>query len=216
VFDWTGTNESGDEVKDSDDWKQPGIRHAVSPENILLWDAPKREDKGIQRGIYSYAERMMYCPGYVEWRQVSRWVRVKKKGTVNVIVTFQSVPVANANVNIAGQALICDNEGKFSIDILAGTYFVAAGKLWTDGLYYQCSASVTVDPGKEASPVVNLDPPPAAFREVVINGTVRILDSDTWSDNPSPPYNWIVSGLYFGQYYNQGTSRACVCASMGG
>ena len=207
AFDWSGENEFGDEAKDSDDWKQPGIGHAVSPDNILLWDAPKREEKSIQSGIYGYAEKMVYRPGYVEWRQVSRWVRVKKKGTIKGTVAFQSVPVANANVSIAGQALVCNNEGKFTVEVLAGMYSVAAGKLWTDGLYYQCAISTTVVAGQETSLIVNLDPPPAAFREVAINGTVRILDSDTWSDNPSPPFNWIVSGLYFGEYYNQGTHR---------
>lgn len=211
--DFSGTDDFGNESKDWARWKQPGVGHAVSPDNILMWDAPKPWRNGIQHGLYGYAEKMVYRPAYVERRRVSRWVRVKKTGWVDGIVMFNGSPVANANVNIGGSALICDANGRFpTMKYPVGSYQVGAGKLWADGLYYQGTANITVIANATEHIVINLNPPPDAFRELVINGTVQIVDDDSGfpkfaGKNPSPPYSWIVSGLFFGEYFNQGNHR---------
>ena len=69
--DWSGENADGDHAKDSDNWQNPGVGEAVSPANILLWDAPRMEGDSLH-GLYGYQEKLVYRPARLEWRQVSR------------------------------------------------------------------------------------------------------------------------------------------------
>ncbi len=63
AFDWCG-DELGSASQDSDRWKNPGTGIAVSPDDILNWDAPPR-------GVYGYNEFIAYVPR--AFNPVWRW-----------------------------------------------------------------------------------------------------------------------------------------------
>jgi hypothetical protein len=72
AYDWTGKDSSGVHTKDSDNWKDAKKGHAVSPDNILFWDAPTEIKDGVQHGVYGYFEKMIYRPETYEYREISR------------------------------------------------------------------------------------------------------------------------------------------------
>ena len=65
--DWRET-----EAKDSDQWKQQQPAYAISPENILRWDAP----------LYGYAEPLVYATPRYEQVTLYRWKKVPTRGSL--------------------------------------------------------------------------------------------------------------------------------------
>ena len=218
AFDWAGANASGDQSKDSDQWKSPGRGHAVSPDNQLNWDPPTEIVNGVQHGIYGYTQKMIYRPETYEYRKVSRWVRVQRKGTITGSVLYNSNPVAGANVNVAGKAIVTSASGQFFTEAPVGPYHVTAGKL-ISGYYMQGAVEATVVAYQTTTVSLTLADPPDFDREVVFQGTIKILDSDfcefhahsspslqtnqrfdLGSDNPSPVFALFRNGIFVGPY----------------
>lgn len=96
--------------KDDDQWRNATDANAVSPDNILWWDAP---DKG---GLYGYAEPLIYREPRTEKFTVSRWKKVTTRGTVTGIVTLEGKPAGGAEVNLGqGTTDFTDANGRYEI-----------------------------------------------------------------------------------------------------
>ena len=67
------------EATDSKRWREPGVGRAVSPQDILFWDAPSTG------GVYGYNEEMVYRVGH--YRRVYTWQPVEGEPVWNVNVT---------------------------------------------------------------------------------------------------------------------------------
>ncbi|KAI4166121.1 MAG: hypothetical protein LQ342_000007 [Letrouitia transgressa] len=182
--DWTGDVGDGNgHAKDSDRWRETGPGHAVSPNNILFWDPPTQVVNGVQHGLYGYAEKLVYRPETYEYRQISRWVRVQTKGTVKGTVSYRNSPVDGANVSAAAVNTITALDGTFTLDsVPAGTYEIKAGKL-INGIYIEGKLPITVTAGSTLPVDIVLQDPPDFYREVVVRGSLRIKDDETFGDD---------------------------------
>jgi hypothetical protein len=178
--DWSGENAEGDHAKDSDNWQETVNGRTVSPADILLWDAPKLEDKTIM-GLYGHAEKLIYRPGRLEWRQVSRWKKVNLNGQLTGQVIRRGVPQAGAFVTAGGQEILTNGEGRFSLTVKAGRYSVES-RIFADNFEWEGNTPIDVPAGGNAEVTIFLNEPPDWFREVSISGTMTIKDEETFED----------------------------------
>ncbi|UCE50525.1 MAG: hypothetical protein JSW47_10250 [Phycisphaerales bacterium] len=183
AFDWTGWSDTyEDEAKDSDRWKNPGQGRAVSPDNMMNWDEPTSLDGNIALGLYGFTEPLIYRQPYLEYRRISRWVRVPTKGILDGEVLYKGVPVGGAIVNVGGNSLLSNEAGEFTIELPEGEYHVQAGKVITVG-YAEGNASATVVAGENKQVVVHLQDPPEHYRRLTICGTMLIEDYEHFGSN---------------------------------
>ena len=184
AFDWSGWSDVyEDEAKDSDRWTDPGDGRAVSPDNILLnWDAPTEFDGAIAHGLYGFSEPLIYRQPYLEYRQISRWVRVPTKGTLNGTVRYKGANVGGAIVNVGGNSLLSKADGTFKVELPSGAYQVQAGKLISGG-YAEGSASATITAGADSATIIDLQDPPELYRRLIIRGTMKIEDYENFGSN---------------------------------
>lgn len=180
AFDWTGENADGVHAKDSDDYENPGDGRAVSPANILLWDAPRLEgDRWL--GLYGFSEKLIYRPARLEWRQVSRWKKVAVNGKLNGQVMRRGVPQGGAFVTAGGKEAITGADGKFSLVVRAGRY-ASESRILADGFMWEGRSAVDVPAGGIVSTVIELKEPPDWFREVTVFGTMELKDEEFGDD----------------------------------
>lgn len=200
AFDWSGEDETGNHAKDSDRWEKPGDGRAVSPDNIKnYWDAPTPAlDVDVIRGLYGYSEKLIYRPGRIEYRRVSRWVRVKREATLKGRVLCRSNPVGGAVVKVAGHDRLTNSSGKFELTIPAGSYRVEAGKL-IDGWFMSTHLDITLAEGEECSITLTLQEPDEMYREVTVRGSMYIVD-DEWFSDETATRNVFMSGIRIGPF----------------
>jgi hypothetical protein len=151
-----------------------GVGRAVSPDNLLFWDAP---DQG---GPYGDSERLIFVVG--DYRRVQRWAQATDAGSVTVEVTFLDEPVKNAAVEINGLTQATGEDGRTEfVAIPGGTYDLDAHVVVGDQPLHG-SATVEVLPGQSAGVVVKLDPPRSDSWLVEVIGTLNIVDDETGTD----------------------------------
>ncbi|KNB17712.1 hypothetical protein FOXG_15172 [Fusarium oxysporum f. sp. lycopersici 4287] len=188
--DWTGDNGDGrGHSKDSDNWKNMGLGHAVSPDHLLFWDAPGPIVNGVQKGLYGYTEKLVYRPETYEYRHISRWKLIKTTGTVTGTVSYHGRAVGRGN----------SLDGSFTIgDVPAGTFKVKAGKL-IERVYAEGALSISVTANSTTSVAITLQDPPEFYREVVLSGSLYIRDDQLISSN-SRKYGMYYDGIFVGPF----------------
>lgn len=192
AFDWSGWSDDvwEDEAKDSDRWKNPDVGRAVSPDNVWKnWDAPTEFDGDTAHGLYGFSESLIYRQPYLEWRQVSRWVRVPTKGMLHGLVRYKGANVGGAIVNVGGQSLLSKSGGNFDLELPSGPYQVQAGKLLDAG-FAEGSTNVTITAGQSTNATIELQDPPELYRRLTLRGTMKIEDYETFGSNEHATRNW--------------------------
>jgi hypothetical protein len=181
AFDWSGENADGDHAKDSDKWKNPGDGHAVSPQNILNWDAPRLEGNTIY-GVYGYSEKLVYRPARLEWRQVSRWKKVNKTAKLTGSVIRRGTPQMGAFVTAGGRETLTNRAGRFELTVPAGRYSVES-RILADGFEWEGNTPVDLAPSSSKDIVITLKEPSDWFREVSIYGTMNLKDEENFGSD---------------------------------
>lgn len=199
-FDWSGEDEDGNPSYNSDRWKDPGDGRAVSPDDIKnYWDAPTLRDGSIH-GLYGYSEKLIYRPARLEYRRISRWVKVEKEATLKGVVLRRGNPVAGALVRGGGKEDLTNSRGEFELIIPKGSYRIEAGKL-IDSWYWDTHLDVTLAEGEEKYIVLNLEEPDDMYREVTVRGSMFIFDSEGWFESDETARrNIFMSGIRVGPY----------------
>lgn len=172
----------GNLSKDSEAWRKPGIGHAVSPDNILLyWDRPVPGSSGI-RGLYGYSEPLIYrLARFEERRRISRWTRTTGEAILEGTVLYQQEPVAGAYVLAAGRDCVTNNAGEFWMIIPDGSYRVEAGKYnWNSRRFISTRQDVmNVQVNERRNITLILADPDGQYREIKVLGSMWITD-DEW------------------------------------
>jgi hypothetical protein len=169
-----------EDAKDSDKWKNPGDGHAVSPDNLLFWDAPTTNGSASW-GLYGYAEPLIYRMQRYESVEISRWKKTSGEAKITVHVTYKGNPVAEALVTISGQELFTDANGNVTFTVNNGSYLIKASKV-IDELYCTGKGSIDLKPDDMSLITIELKEPPELYREVVIQGSMHIVDEETIGD----------------------------------
>ena len=182
-----------EDSKDSDSWKNTVDANAVSPDNILWWDAP---DKG---GVYGYVAPLVYREPRREELTVHRWKLVPTKGRVRGVVRQDGVPVAGAMVQLYdGMTDFTDGRGRYDLKkVPFGTYQIKAAK---DGgpVFLTASAELVVEQ-PEVSLDLELTGPSEDFRVLKISGSIHMVDYEDFADDEiadAPIYGELFLGLY--------------------
>ena len=133
-------------------------------------------------GLYGYSENLIYRPARLEWRRISRWVKVERNGKVKGTVLYKGKEIAGAIVKIAGKDTITGGDGKFEFTISAGTFLIEAGKL-IDGFFMEGSYEAKITAGDTLDVTLELKEPPEWFREVTIRATMNLKDEESWPED---------------------------------
>jgi hypothetical protein len=100
--------------KDSEQWKNPGMANAVSPDNILFWDSPEKQ------GLFGYFEPLVYLPAHKGIAEIWSWSKVDGDADLTGIVTYMGEPIAGVRVEVitdqAGMWNVSKNDGSFRIN----------------------------------------------------------------------------------------------------
>lgn len=162
--------------KDSTAWKVTKDANAVSPENILWWDAPSL------KGYYGYFEPLIYREPRVEMYTVSRWKKVVAWGTISGTVTFDGAPVGGALVQVyEGKSAFTDGDGSYALtDVALGSYLVKAWKV-IDGFLAEEAVPVTLQTEKLTVDIA-LQPPDERYRLAQISIDFWGKDEE-WGDD---------------------------------
>lgn len=170
--DWAATD-----AKDSDAWKNTVAASAVSPDNMLLWDAPNL------KGLYGYAAPLIYREPRLETVTIYRWHKVQVKGTVSGTVRFNGQPSPGAIVQLYdGKTTIANENGDYSLEhVPLGSYEVKASSD-LGGIYLSATVPFTLS-GSAQRVDVDLQAPSALFRRLKIQGTMHIVDFEDFSSD---------------------------------
>ncbi|TLU81471.1 MAG: hypothetical protein FDX21_11625 [Chlorobium sp.] len=163
--DWCET-----ESKDSDQWRQQQAAYAISPENLLRWNAP----------LYGYSEPLVYATPRYEQVTIYRWKKVPTQGSLAGKVMFNGAPVSGAWVQLYdGKGVGTKSDGSFSLDkIPAGNYIADVGKTRNDGMYIQAKVPVSITAGKTTQVNVVLQLSSDLYRALEIDGWVQTTDHE--------------------------------------
>jgi hypothetical protein len=113
---------------------------------------------------------------------------VPTKGTLDGEVRYKNATVSWAIVNVGGNSLLSDGNGRFNIELPTGEYEVQAGKHVGVG-YAEGTAVVGVVAGGHASVIVDLQDPPEIYRRIVMRGTMQLEDYEDFDDNETATRN---------------------------
>ena len=169
---------SDGDSKNSDKWKETSDANAVSPDNILLWDAP---DLNSLHGFVAPAD---YREARYEEITVHKWGKVFQHGDVSGTVRKEGNPVAGALVQLQdGLSDFTDGAGRYRIAHVAVGPWEASASLDTqDGQYRSGKVPFTVS-GGSITVDIDLAPPAEDFRLLRITGGVKIHDSESFGDD---------------------------------
>ncbi|MFZ5762210.1 MAG: carboxypeptidase regulatory-like domain-containing protein [Thermodesulfobacteriota bacterium] len=174
--------------KDSTEWQNVVTADAVSPDNILWWDAP------AQGGLYGYAEPALYREPRVESYTVSRWKKVLTRGTIRGHVYDDAGnPVAGAIVQVYdGKTTFSGGDGSYALtDVPFGAYLLKASKV-IDAILQSGQVSVTSN-SAELVVDIHLQQPADRYRiaQVFLDFWGRDDETWPWDDeihDPAPEY----------------------------
>lgn len=100
-------------------------------------------------------------------------------------------PLTQASVEIAGRSALTDEEGKFTLDVFAGTYTVRVSLVG----YNVLEQSITLNPGNANTVVFQLSPAPTAQLRLT-NGTILTIDANSVEFGYTVPFVGYVKGPY--------------------
>jgi hypothetical protein len=165
--DWSDT-----EAKDSDAWRSTSDSSAVSPDNLLFWDSP------ALRGLYGYAEPLVYRPPRYEQVTIHRWRKVMAHGTLTGTVLFNGQPVAQALVQLYdGKFAHSDGAGRFTLsEVPEGSYVLKASKTEADGMFLSAELPVTIAGGNTLDVTITLALPDDMYRQAEVDITMYVKD----------------------------------------
>lgn len=164
----------------ADAWKRPGPGKAVSPDNILFWDAPDAN------GLYGYAEPLQYREARAESYTVSRWKQVLTHGSIIGVVRSQANPVPGALIQVYdGKETFTGADGRFRLaDVPLGDYILSGQKVSSDGTLLSGRRPVTVA-SETVSANIEFAPPSDRYRLLEIFVEFNGIDHETFGSNVS-------------------------------
>ncbi|WP_406694603.1 carboxypeptidase-like regulatory domain-containing protein [Singulisphaera sp. Ch08] len=178
-------NDDGD-GKDSEEWKDLRDADAVSPDNMMWWDAP------AQGGLYGYVEPAIYREPRVESYTVSKWKKVVTRGRIRGTVRGEAGPVSGAIVQVYdGKTTFTAADGTYALaDVPLGAYQIKASRV-IDGVLYSAQVNIELA-GEELVVDIVLQPPSERYRvaQVFIDFFGRDYESfdDDELNDPGPEY----------------------------
>lgn len=166
---------SDEDATESDKWKQTSDANAVSPRNLMFYDAP----------LYGFSEPLIYRGERFEEVTIYRWKKVAQKGTLHGMVRMNGQPVAGADVQVSGQFTHSGTDGKFQLTVPADNLIVEAQKL-SGGELLSGQTNITVAPNSTVNVTVDLKPPAQTFRRIIVTGHMTTVDKHLiGSDTPN-------------------------------
>ena len=166
----------------------PGKGLAVSPQDILNWDEPSKNDPenpdpySNHGGVYGDAQPLIYTgggfDGVMTWQEGPGGF-----GTISGTVTYEhndeSVP--GATVLIADVELVTDGDGEFKYNYIpSGKYYIWAYIVPGDGGYYYESekrlVTIEKDEEKQCELLLKSD---ENRRRINITGTIKMCDEES-------------------------------------
>ena len=159
----------------SKQWRSVGDANLVSPDNILMWDAPE------QGGLYGYCEPLIYREPRVETYTISRWQKAANSGTITGKVFLNGNSVAGAHVQVYdGKSDLTNDSGEYVLeDVPYGTYTLKAYRV-IDGVYYSKEVSVSLSSGSRTLNVT-LEAPSDSFRLAGVYLDFSGKDHEPWT-----------------------------------
>ncbi|KAK5202680.1 hypothetical protein LTR96_011439 [Exophiala xenobiotica] len=166
---------------DEEGWRNTKDANAVSPDNIMLWNGPT----ATVPGPYGYVEPCRYTDARVDLVPVSRWKLVQQQGTVTGTVTYNGAPVKSATISLGGDYTTgSDNNGHYTIDhVPYGRYTLKAQQVLgrvspdlsatPDTILLTANMPIDLEQPSQTTDIA-LQPPPAARRNVVLDGSIHI------------------------------------------
>lgn len=172
-------------AKDDDNWKNPGVRYAVSPDNIInSWAPPTlHEDPAVLHGLYGYNQRLIpRMPEFVRnppppstW-QISQGFVPVRRGRV----LFQGKGVHGASVRVGCVQFMTGPDGFFpqGQQLPSGRYWAVAKYVHpkTGFLLESKGEAVTVPDVGGVELELGLQEPPDTRREVLIEGKMDLVN----------------------------------------
>jgi hypothetical protein len=176
-----GCDPNDQRAQDSPCWlnQGPGVGRAVSPDNMLNWDA-------APTGPYGYREDVHYAIG--GYHRVFRWRADVGTGTLQGVVTDNGIPQPLAPVILDGFDIVdfADTDGSYTMEAVPGgnatvrtctgnrgaaaIVTINAGQTSTENLALQDGCDQEADPGKWR-------------RQVRVHGTVKITDTEDFGSD---------------------------------
>jgi hypothetical protein len=172
-------------AKDDDNWKDPGVGYAVSPDNIInSWAPPTpHEDPAAIHGLYGYNQRLIpRLPELVRdppppstW-QISQGFALVRRGQV----TFKDVGIHGASVRVGCVQFMTGPQGFFpqGQQLPSGRYWAVAKYVdpKTGFLLESKGEAVTVPDVGAIELELYLQEPPDTRREVLIEGKMDLVN----------------------------------------
>jgi hypothetical protein len=175
-------DDCSEDAKDHDDWKSTGDGRTVSPDNLLLWDAP-----------YGHNEPLVMRTG--TYLRKYRWAPQPGSGSVQVrVLDHEGNPVPNARVTLPTRVERTDATGNVTFNAIMGGSIEVGAQIWFDGTSFRedcdpgvCeslsgTAFVEVVADQFVQTTVTLSRP-VRERLVSLNGTLYIKDYDVIGDD---------------------------------
>lgn len=197
-----------DKDADADEWLAPGTGDTVSPDNLLLWDAPPD-------GLYGSVERMMLIGSRI--RRQFEWQPIANDANLTVRVFDQNGALQpGATVVIGG--VLAGNERTLVTNAAGEARFEHLG-VGAQGTEYPITASFVTGQGAASVPAladqvhsvgtstvlipnspspepqevqvdVNLEGGDPAYRRAVIRGSLHVLDNDGTDPGDDETGDW--------------------------
>ncbi len=172
---------------DSDEWKQIKDANAISPDNILMWDAP------TVNGLYGFKEPLQYTEPRLEKRSLSRWTKVLSRGTLTGRVSANGENVQGAWVQVYdGKGSPTDADGRYELlDVGFGSYVIKASKV-IDGIHMHAEKSISLHEAEKTIDI-ELKSPADRYRLAQIYYDFYGRDDENWpwddeTLDPGPEY----------------------------
>jgi len=161
----------------SSQWQNPGVGHAVSPDNIRLWNPP----------YYGLTESLQYLQSQYEQYTISKWVKVVTWGAITGNVTYNGKAMPNAHVwwNLPSGDTYTDANGNYTLNkVPVGSYLLKAQAVTTVGstsfMHTNGAGQLVTLTATNSNITQNLVPQddPATFRRLDIQYQISCDHSD--------------------------------------
>ncbi len=209
-------------AKDSDNWRKPGIGHAVSPDNIInCWSSPLPQSEGgpdsreMLVGLYGFNIPVVMRPPQWQVRPLTAWTLSPGDGRMVGRVTFEGRPVDGAVVKLCCRKTVthsmndlrlANQAGVYDFQVPAGDYMASAA--YQDPNTHVClfdETPVSIRFGGTARVDFDLQPPPASNRQIEISGHMdivsRVAFGHDWWGHPE----FAMPTVHLGPYGRPGT-----------
>lgn len=183
--DWSDTD-----AKDSTRWRDATEGRAVSPDNLMFYDAP-----GPVTGMWGYMVPANYRAGRMEQVPVTTWKPTTGPGKVTGLVRQGGAPASNSEVNVGGTVAFTGDDGRFTLEVLEGRYSVHVRRQVPYGVS-EGRSEVTVKFHETTDITVDLADPPEVYRELVLDGTADGNDDEGLLEDDENMHEGVHLGPY--------------------